>query len=97
MNSLIFTASDSSLDISYASFAVCGVCFFICIGLWKKWSLIKNPKVGLKHDPNNFLHKQGFDMKQLALMYNHPLEKTFPSPEARKQAREMRRGSEPGS
>jgi hypothetical protein len=76
INSLIFTASTEGMKISYASFALFGIWFLVCVLFWLRWRLNSGAKVGVKYDSSLL----GFDIKELSELYMHPLEQTFPSP-----------------
>lgn len=46
INSLVYTAYSGTFDIAYASFALFGLWFLVCIFFWIKWKLMKDPKIG---------------------------------------------------
>jgi hypothetical protein len=80
INSLIFTASSEGMNVSYASFALFGIWFLVCVLFWLRWRLNSGAKVGVKYDSSLLEHREGFDIKELSDLYTHPLQQTFPSP-----------------
>lgn len=73
INSLVFTATKNNKPQFYISISAFAVSFLVCIFFWKKWKLMKDPRIGKKYDASVMSPKPYFDQGTLANKYVHPV------------------------
>jgi hypothetical protein len=78
INSLIFTASNSSKVPSYISFAAFGISAVACVFYWRKWQAEKENR--FKRPGSALMSRGDIEPRHIEENYMHPLEQRYPAP-----------------